>query len=97
MRSILIRLANQYQTSADFPNDYPYSPPSRSPSTSTPSASAPGRQAVNGESNENGTTDVKGRGKEVWSRGGSCIINPLGEVLAGPLWDQEGILYAEVS
>jgi nitrilase len=34
---------------------------------------------------------------EVWSRGGSCIVGPLGEVLAGPLWDREGILYAEVS
>lgn len=33
---------------------------------------------------------------QVLSRGGSCIIGPLGEVLAGPLWDKEGILYAEV-
>ena len=31
---------------------------------------------------------------EVLSRGGSAIISPLGEVLAGPLWDQEGMLVA---
>ncbi|MBV6429435.1 MAG: Nitrilase [Haliscomenobacter sp.] len=31
---------------------------------------------------------------EVLSRGGSAIISPLGEVLAGPLWDQEGMLIA---
>jgi nitrilase len=30
------------------------------------------------------------------SRGGSCIIDPLGTVLAGPLWDREGIVTAEV-
>jgi nitrilase len=29
-------------------------------------------------------------------RGGSAIVSPLGEVLAGPLWDQEGTLYAEL-
>jgi nitrilase len=29
-------------------------------------------------------------------RGGSAIISPLGEVLAGPLFDQEGILYADL-
>lgn len=31
---------------------------------------------------------------EVMSRGGSVIVSPSGEVLAGPLWDQEGILTA---
>ncbi len=31
---------------------------------------------------------------EVMSRGGSAIVSPLGEVVAGPLFDQEGILYA---
>lgn len=33
---------------------------------------------------------------EIWSRGGSCIVGPLGDVLAGPFWDKEGIIYAEV-
>jgi nitrilase len=33
---------------------------------------------------------------EVMCRGGSAIISPLGEVIAGPLYDQEGILYAEL-
>ncbi len=31
---------------------------------------------------------------EVMCRGGSAVISPLGEVVAGPLYDQEGILYA---
>lgn len=30
------------------------------------------------------------------SRGGSVIISPLGKVLAGPLFDQAGILYADL-
>ena len=33
---------------------------------------------------------------EILSRGGSAIISPLGDVLAGPLYDQEGILYADL-
>jgi nitrilase len=31
---------------------------------------------------------------DVMCRGGSVIIAPSGEVIAGPLWDKEGILYA---
>ena len=33
---------------------------------------------------------------EVMSRGGSVIVSPLGKVIAGPLWDQEGCLFAEL-
>ncbi|MBI1299448.1 nitrilase [bacterium] len=33
---------------------------------------------------------------EEMCRGGSVIVSPLGKVLAGPLYDQEGILYAEL-
>jgi nitrilase len=33
---------------------------------------------------------------EIMCRGGSTIIGPLGEVIAGPLYDKEGILYAQL-
>jgi len=33
---------------------------------------------------------------DVVCRGGSSIISPLGEVIAGPLYDREGILYADL-
>ena len=33
---------------------------------------------------------------EVMSRGGSCIIDPYGEYVAGPLFDEPGILTAEI-
>lgn len=33
---------------------------------------------------------------ELMSRGGSVIISPMGEILAGPLWNGEGLLTAEL-
>lgn len=36
------------------------------------------------------------RQPDLMCRGGSAIISPLGAVIAGPLYDQEGILYAEL-
>jgi nitrilase len=35
-------------------------------------------------------------GDELLGRGGSAIIGPDGSYLAGPLWDEEGTLYAEL-
>src|SRR5438874_4144716 len=41
--------------------------------------------------------DVKlAEGDELLGRGGSAILAPDGTYLAGPLWDEEGILYAEL-
>lgn len=34
---------------------------------------------------------------DVMMRGGSCIIGPLGQVLAGPVFDEETILYADLA
>jgi nitrilase len=42
-----------------------------------------------------GIEDLAGQ-PEVMCRGGSAIISPLGEVLAGPLYDGEGMLLAEL-
>ena len=33
---------------------------------------------------------------EIMCRGGSAIISPLGKVMAGPLYEQEGILFADL-
>lgn len=33
---------------------------------------------------------------KIMCRGGSAIVSPLGDVVAGPLYDKEGILYAEL-
>ena len=35
-------------------------------------------------------------GKDVLGRGGSAILGPDGSYLAGPLYYEEGILYAEL-
>jgi nitrilase len=37
-----------------------------------------------------------GDGPDLVGRGGSAIVAPDGSYLAGPLWDKEGILYAEL-
>jgi predicted amidohydrolase len=34
-------------------------------------------------------------GVDVFGRGGACIVSPTGQLLAGPLYDAEGIVYAE--
>jgi len=42
-----------------------------------------------------GIEDLKDQ-PDIICRGGSTIISPMGEVLAGPLYDKEGILYADL-
>lgn len=84
--------ANQYQSQADFPAEYP-------PNLAAYSTSAHNTASGQGVPM---AVDEKEKSKEanapeVWSRGGSAIVGPLGEVLAGPLWDKEGIIYADVS
>jgi len=34
--------------------------------------------------------------QEMMYRGGSVIVSPLGDVIAGPFYDEEGILYANL-
>ncbi len=36
------------------------------------------------------------KGKEWISTGNSCIINPSGKIISGPLYSKEGILYADI-
>jgi len=33
---------------------------------------------------------------DIMCQGGSVIIDPFGDILAGPLWGKEGILYADL-
>ena len=40
--------------------------------------------------------DFPGGPDTIVTRGGSCIVNPLGEVIAGPVYDAEAILTADI-
>ena len=42
------------------------------------------------------TLDELDRRPEIMCPGGSVIVSPLGKILAGPLYNEEGILYAEL-
>jgi nitrilase len=43
-----------------------------------------------------GRDALYGGAEDVMSRGGTVVVGPDGEVLAGPLFGEEGILYAEI-
>ena len=40
--------------------------------------------------------DFPGDADTIVTRGGSCIVNPLGEIIAGPVYDEEAILTADI-
>lgn len=42
-----------------------------------------------------GVAELAGQ-PEIMCRGGSAIVSPLGDVIAGPLWDEEGLLCADL-
>lgn len=39
--------------------------------------------------------DLK-KSKKILCHGGSVIVDPMGKIMEGPLWDKEGILYADL-
>jgi predicted amidohydrolase len=41
-------------------------------------------------------SDMPDYPQAVVCRGGACILSPFGDLLAGPLWDSEGVLTAEI-
>lgn len=34
--------------------------------------------------------------ESILNHGGSCVVSPMGEFLAAPLWDKDGIVYADL-
>jgi nitrilase len=56
----------------------------------SPSGSRKSFKSVNGTSMKAAkSTETKDDDSEFMSKGGSCIIGPKGEILAGPLWERE--------
>ncbi|KAI1741113.1 carbon-nitrogen hydrolase [Xylaria scruposa] len=68
-----------------------------SPTHKTAAAAPPSSSAVIEEDEEETVSGKGGKDANFTSRGGSSIVSPFGEVLAGPQWeDDEGIIYADV-
>jgi nitrilase len=58
------------------------------------SPSLPKFSSTNGTHN---SIEKSGETKDFLSRGGSCIVSPLGEVMTGPVWESEGLQITEIN
>jgi nitrilase len=69
-----------------------------SPSSSTILPPKPKGKSITSLSHPQSSAGADASADEFVCRGGSCIISPMGEVLAGPLWEVEdgGLLVSEV-
>ncbi len=52
--------------------------------------------ATRGDFPEDYVSNLPSDPKAIVCRGGACIADPFGNLLAGPLWDREGIITAEI-
>ncbi|KAH7305071.1 carbon-nitrogen hydrolase [Rhexocercosporidium sp. MPI-PUGE-AT-0058] len=78
-------------------NDCPPAPRTRRKSTYTEDGHEIALPVPKGTSGGFEKSSAKSDPAEFVSRGGSCIISPLGDVLGGPLWDDEnGFLTVDV-
>jgi nitrilase len=72
--------SNQFARRSDYPEDYPL----------------PGQAGKDGKDGPAGKDAAPMSPDTVLSAGGSCIISPLGQILAGPDYERECVISAEI-
>jgi nitrilase len=48
------------------------------------------------ESHDRQPDGSKWQPESILNHGGTCVVGPLGEFVSEPVWDREGIVYAEL-